>query len=241
MGPVVVGLETGGDHLGVALWRLPEECGAPAASWRLLEEAVSFRGHRHAPTLLALLDAMLRRQELSAEDVALVGVGRGPGGFTGVRVGLATAVGIALGSGAVVWPVDSLAVLAASGAGAPGIAVPLLDARKGEVYGAAYRVSPSGVPAALMEPHVGPHAEVLARARDVAGGEPLVVLGSGALAFGCASDVDASWHVPSAAATARLAALAWEAAQRAAAAAPPVDPAYVRKSDAELALGARTL
>lgn len=236
-GPVVVGLETGGDHLGVALWRLPEAVGESSAKWRLLEAATSHRGHRHAPTLLLLLDEMLTRQELTSADIALVGVGRGPGGFTGVRVGMATAVGIGIGAGALVWPVDSLAALVRNAAGSASVAVPLFDARKAEVYGGAYRVAAGGVPEPLMAPTVGPHADVLAAARDAAGDSPLTVFGSGALAFDCASDVPATWHVPTASATAWLAAMAWEAAARDAAAVPPVDPAYVRKSDAELSLG----
>ncbi len=243
-GPVVVGLETGGDHLGVAMWRLPVAVGQPVSAWRLLESSISHRGHRHASTLLPVLDAMLTRQELTAADVALIAVGRGPGGFTGVRVGMATALGLAIGAGggaACVWPVDSLTVLAcrAAGASAGGerelVAVPLVDARKSEVYGAAFRVPVTGPPEELMPAMVGPHDVVIAAARDAAPGSPAVIFGSGATTYQCASEVPAAWHVPDAADTARIAALAWEHAGRAAEAAPAFDPAYVRPSDAELA------
>ncbi|MGM0576622.1 MAG: tRNA (adenosine(37)-N6)-threonylcarbamoyltransferase complex dimerization subunit type 1 TsaB [Myxococcota bacterium] len=236
-GPVLLGIETGGEHLGLALWRLPEEPGRPPSAWRLLEDATSFRGRRHASSLLPMLDEMLDRQGLAPDDVDLVAVGRGPGGFTGVRVGMATGLGLGLGQGAPVWAVDSLAVLASNSAGDARLALPLLDARKGEVYGALYRVPAKGPPVRLMEPLVAPHEAALERAREAAAGEPIAVFGSGALAFDCADAVPPAWHLASAATTAYLAGLEWEAAGRSAAAAPPVDPAYVRKSDAELALG----
>ena len=177
---------------------------------------------------------MLGRQELAPADVSLVGVGRGPGGFTGVRVGMATATGIGLGLGATVWPVDSLAILARHAAGFDGLVVPLIDARKSEVYGAAYRVPLGGLPERLAGPLVGPKDQVLTTLCAGAAGEPAVVFGSGAVEYGGASDVPPSWHVPSGGEAGWLAAMAWEASGRSAEAAPPIDPVYVRPSDAEL-------
>ncbi|MEC9072373.1 MAG: tRNA (adenosine(37)-N6)-threonylcarbamoyltransferase complex dimerization subunit type 1 TsaB, partial [Myxococcota bacterium] len=111
-GPVVVGLETGSEHLGLALWRLPEETGTSSAGWRLLEERTSHRGHRHATLVLGWLEEALQAHELESEQLALIACGRGPGGFTGIRVGMATALGLSLGLGRPVWPVDSLTALA---------------------------------------------------------------------------------------------------------------------------------
>ncbi|MDP6942998.1 MAG: tRNA (adenosine(37)-N6)-threonylcarbamoyltransferase complex dimerization subunit type 1 TsaB [Myxococcota bacterium] len=234
---MVLGIETGGFHLGVSLWRLPEEVGAPQASWHLLEVVGTRLGHQHARTLLAQVDAMLTRQGLTPTDIALIGVGRGPGGFTGIRVGMATAAGLHLGLDATVWPVDSLAVLARHAAGHDGVVVPLIDARKSEVYGAAYHVPLEGVPRRLAEPRVGPREDVLAGLSEVTGDSSPLVFGSGAVVYGGASDVPPSWHVPCAAEAAWLAATEWEAAGRHGAAAAPIDPVYVRPSDAELNAG----
>lgn len=234
-GPVVAGLETGGDHTGVALWRLPEAGGEPTSRWTLLESATVYRGQRHADLLLGLLDAMLRRHGLAAADLALVAAGLGPGGFTGIRVGLSTALGLSVGTAAPVWPVSSLAVLARNAAASPALALPLLDARKGEVYGAVFEVPAGSPPAALVRAEVGPPESVVARLRAAAPpGRDLLVFGSGALAYGLASPVPPGWHVPSAAETALLAAYEWEAAGRDGSKAPPVDPTYVRPSDAEI-------
>ena len=235
-GPLALALETGGDHLGVALWRLAEEAREQGEK-RLLEEVTQHRGHRHADAVLSLVGVMLERHELTPKDIELIAVGRGPGGFTGVRVGMATALGIGQGLGAAIWTVDSLHALAMNGA-VPGAEVlAMIDARKGEVYGALYRFDGEGEAACLMEPMVAPASTVLERARERSD-EP-VVLGSGALAYGVASPVPLSWHVASAAHVGSVAIRAWEAAGRDGSRAPSFDPAYVRASDAEIALEKR--
>jgi tRNA threonylcarbamoyladenosine biosynthesis protein TsaB len=83
-----------------------------------------------AVTLLEDVDALLRQAGAHTGDVEALAVGIGPGSFTGVRVGLATARGLAL---ALDVPVAGVSTLEALAAGAPG-AVPVIDARRGEVF-----------------------------------------------------------------------------------------------------------
>ena len=83
-----------------------------------------------AATLLADVDALLRRSGTHTNDLEGVAVGIGPGSFTGVRIGLATARGLALSLGV---PVAGVSTLDALAAGAPG-AVPVVDARRREVF-----------------------------------------------------------------------------------------------------------
>ena len=83
-----------------------------------------------AQTLLEDVDALLRQGGARPTDVDALAVGVGPGSFTGVRVGLATARGLALALGV---PVAGVSTLAALGAGAPG-ATPVIDARRREVF-----------------------------------------------------------------------------------------------------------
>jgi tRNA threonylcarbamoyladenosine biosynthesis protein TsaB len=83
-----------------------------------------------AATLLEDLDALLRQASARTVDVDALAVGIGPGSFTGVRVGLATARGLALALGI---PAAGVSTLDALAAGAPG-AVPVVDARRGEVF-----------------------------------------------------------------------------------------------------------
>ena len=89
----------------------------------------------HAAQLLPLAGALLDRAGLGFGDLGRIGVG--PGTFTGLRIGVATARALAQGSGAEVAAVSTLAALAeATGHDGPVLAV--LDARRGEAFAAAY-------------------------------------------------------------------------------------------------------
>jgi tRNA threonylcarbamoyladenosine biosynthesis protein TsaB len=83
-----------------------------------------------AVTLLEDVDALLRQAGARTGELEALAVGTGPGSFTGVRIGLATARGIAL---ALDIPVAGVSTLAALAAGAPG-AIPVVDARRKEVF-----------------------------------------------------------------------------------------------------------
>jgi len=83
-----------------------------------------------AQTLLEDVDALLRQAGAHPADIRRLAVGIGPGSFTGVRIGLAAARGLALSLGVEGAGVSTLAALAA---GAPG-AVPVIDAKRKEVF-----------------------------------------------------------------------------------------------------------
>src|SRR3954471_17568854 len=83
-----------------------------------------------AVTLLEDVDALVRPAGARTHDLEALAVGVGPGSFTGVRIGLSTARGLALALGI---PVAGVSTLTALAAGAPG-AVPVIDARRGEVF-----------------------------------------------------------------------------------------------------------
>src|SRR5262245_13160247 len=93
-----------------------------------------------ASEVLADADALLRASGVAPRDLDRLAVGVGPGSFTGVRIGLAAARGLAL---ALDLPVAGVSTLDALGAGAPG-AVPVIDARRREVF-----VLVDGVPLCL--------------------------------------------------------------------------------------------
>jgi tRNA threonylcarbamoyladenosine biosynthesis protein TsaB len=83
-----------------------------------------------AVTLLEDVDALLRRAGTHTRDLEALAVGIGPGSFTGVRIGLSTARGLALALGI---PVAGVSTLDALAEGAPG-ALPVIDARRREVF-----------------------------------------------------------------------------------------------------------
>jgi tRNA threonylcarbamoyladenosine biosynthesis protein TsaB len=92
-------------------------------------EVVAERASR-AQTLLEDVDALLRQGGAHPLDIDALVVGIGPGSFTGVRIGLAMARGLALSLGV---PGSGVSTLAALRAGAPG-ALPVVDARRREVF-----------------------------------------------------------------------------------------------------------
>jgi tRNA threonylcarbamoyladenosine biosynthesis protein TsaB len=87
-------------------------------------------GGHAAQRALALVDDVLARAGHAPRDISQIVVGCGPGSFTGLRIGIATARGLALALGRQCAGVSTLEALAA---GAPG-AVALIDARRGEVF-----------------------------------------------------------------------------------------------------------
>lgn len=113
-------------------------------------------GQHHAETLLPMVDALLAEANLLPAAIEAFAVSIGPGGFTSLRIGLATVKGLAFASARPVVAVPTLAGLAFAAwrAGAvpvDRVCVPVLDARRGEVYLGAYR-SGKGALASAAEP-----------------------------------------------------------------------------------------
>jgi tRNA threonylcarbamoyladenosine biosynthesis protein TsaB len=99
--------------------------------------------------LAAAIAAELQEHQVRARSLAAIAVGLGPGSFTGLRVALATVKGLAFGAGVPVFGVSSLALVAA--AAGPGRIVPVLDARRGELFCALYDVGADGRMTAVID------------------------------------------------------------------------------------------
>jgi tRNA threonylcarbamoyladenosine biosynthesis protein TsaB len=157
--------------------------------------------------VLSLVDAVLGGMGIDA--LAAVACGAGPGSFTGLRIGLATAKGLCFASGRPLVLVPSLAALATLAP--PGaLAVGCLDARKGEVFLAPY-IHGEGM---ALEQAARP-SDVATRVegfRDAAGGREVVLVGDAVLRYPELAAVG-PWIVrtPAAAAIGRL---AWQRLSR---------------------------
>ena len=101
----------------------------------------------HAASLLGLCDELLAEAGAGWNDVARIGVGVGPGTFTGLRIGVATGRALAQASGAELAAVSTLQALARGSAG-DAACLALIDARRGELFAGAWLRDG----AALIEP-----------------------------------------------------------------------------------------
>lgn len=108
-----------------------------------------------AERLLELIDTVLAEAGVRPAALDAIAVGIGPGAFTGVRLGVAVAQGLAFGAGVPVVPIVTLEALAWRGV-AGGAVLACLDARMAEVYWGCYRGDPRRGVAPLGEPRVGP-------------------------------------------------------------------------------------
>ena len=104
----------------------------------VVERSVIMTGS-HASTLLPLIDDVLSAAALRLRDLTRIAVSIGPGSFTGLRIGLSVAKGLAVATGLPLSGVPTLEAYAHAVGPCDGTVWPVLDARKGEVYAAAYR------------------------------------------------------------------------------------------------------
>ena len=115
-------------------------CGtAVMDSERVYSEFTAQNKNTHSASLMPMTEAALRVAGIELKDLNAIAAVTGPGSFTGVRIGVATAKGLAHGAGIPCIPVDALEALAESAGDFDGIVCPIQDARAGQVYGAAFR------------------------------------------------------------------------------------------------------
>ena len=132
-----------------------EACSAALLAGDALAERFEVIGRGHAGRLLPMADELLREAGLTARDLDGVAFGRGPGGFTGLRIAAGVAQGLAAGAGRPIVPVSNLAAVAAGAGRVSGAerVLACMDARMGQVYWAAFDCS-AGRPRALTREHL---------------------------------------------------------------------------------------
>ena len=112
---------------------------AVLADGQLLAEYTVNYKKTHSQTLLPMLDELANMIELDAKSVDAIAVAAGPGSFTGLRIGSATAKGLGLALQKPIVEVPTLAGLAFNLFGAKGLICPIMDARRQQVYSGIYR------------------------------------------------------------------------------------------------------
>lgn len=105
----------------------------------------------HSEKILPMIDELLKNSGYTIDDVEVIGVSEGPGSFTGVRIGIATAKGLAYSKGLPIVPVSSLEALAenfrflSEFEGERILLSPSMDARRDELYNALFELDGKGI------------------------------------------------------------------------------------------------
>jgi len=226
--PVILALETATMCGSVAL----------VAENRCVAEFSLQTGETHSRRLLAAVDWLMREAAVEWPDIDAVAVSLGPGSFTGLRIGLATAKGLAMAADTKIIGVGTLDGLAAQCSAADILICPVLDARKKEVYCGFYRCDKHGMPRLQGECQVISPEALCERIN-----EPVLLLGDGVEVYGplfqerlagLLREVPPGIYFPRAANIGLLASGKWLAGDFVAPA--TVEPIYIRASEAELHL-----
>ena len=122
----ILAIDTTGEHGSIAL----VEDGA------VTEEVAIESPDGFAHVVFGEIEALLARHELTLDEIDLFAAAAGPGSFTGVRVGLAAAKGLAEATGRKVTAVSNLRAVASFGSSS--LRAAIIDARRGEIYGGLY-------------------------------------------------------------------------------------------------------
>ena len=223
---LILGIETATTQVGCAI----------GGHEGVLASFHAARGQRHAETLAPAIEFTRRHARIEFEELGAIAVDIGPGLFTGLRVGVATAKALAQSLRVPMIGVSSLDLLAFPVRHTRRLIVAVVDARRGEVFYACYRQVPGGVQR-LTEPTVASPADLASEL--LASGEETLAVGDGALRY--AEVLEKVSHVelgspgtayPSADALVELAhpraireefVQPWE-----------IEPLYLRKADAEI-------
>lgn len=139
----------------LAIETATESCSAALLTGGRLIARSEYAPRRHAELLLPMCEALLAEAGLRRASLDAIAVGRGPGAFTGVRLAISAAQGIALALDIPVVPVSSLAALALQAPANGAHTLALIDARMGEVYAGVFRSGADGLVEAVGVETVG--------------------------------------------------------------------------------------
>lgn len=104
----------------------------------VLCKEISGQGYSHAEKLHVFINEVISESGRAFADLQAVAVSRGPGSYTGLRIGVSAAKGLCFALGIPLISIDTLKVLAASAKVTDGVVIPMLDARRMEVYSSVF-------------------------------------------------------------------------------------------------------
>ena len=170
LGPLTLGIETATSQIGVAVGRAGDTMAAIQVN----------RGRRHGELLAPSIQTILRLANVHIRDLERISVDNGPGLFTGLRVGLATAKALASALGVQVVPCSSLDLLAHVHRAAGRTVAAVVDAKRGEVFWALYTPGGDGMVATTEARVSSPEELARVAGEAVSPGGMLIATGDGA-------------------------------------------------------------
>jgi tRNA threonylcarbamoyladenosine biosynthesis protein TsaB len=96
------------------------------------------QGYSHAEKLHVFIEEILKETGISVQDLTAIAVSKGPGSYTGLRIGVSTAKGLCYALGIPLISIDTLQIIAKQVVIESGLIIPMIDARRMEVYSATY-------------------------------------------------------------------------------------------------------
>ena len=160
------------------------ETSAKAASVALMEqgkllgESYQNTGLTHSQTLMSMAEDLLKNCGKTVQDVTAVAVAKGPGSFTGVRIGVAAAKGFAWGGGIPCYGVSTLEAMAVGLGVHDGYVVPTMDARRDQTYTAIFRAD-SGKLTRILDDSAISFAELGEKLKNCE--KPIFLVGDGGI------------------------------------------------------------
>jgi tRNA threonylcarbamoyladenosine biosynthesis protein TsaB len=104
----------------------------------ILFKEIAEQGYSHAEKLHVFIEDILKEAAITVRDLKAVAISKGPGSYTGLRIGVSTAKGLCYALGIPLIAVDTLQVIARQVAIEKGLIIPMIDARRMEVYSAIF-------------------------------------------------------------------------------------------------------
>lgn len=151
----------------LALDTATEQCSAALLAEGRLYERRQLTQRGHAELILPMIETLLGEAQLTLNDLDALAFGRGPGAFTGVRIAVGVAQGLALGAGLPVIPVSNLAAVAQQHATPGARLLVCMDARMNEVYWAAFAIDEQGLAIPITDERVSAPEQVQVEAAEL--------------------------------------------------------------------------
>ena len=142
----------------------------------ILAEYTTNQKKTHSQTLLPMIHEIFQMTGIEKEAIEAIAITSGPGSFTGLRIGSATAKGLALAWDRPIIPVPTVDALAYNLQYTNSLICPIMDARRNQVYAGIYE-NRTGVQQTRMEQNAMAIEDLIAKLNEI--GEPVIFLGDG--------------------------------------------------------------